>query len=159
MSPRSTLGPHRQAAPSRFHATRLEDCLYWQATDRTTSKRINRLLEAVLRDLLTGIGKPEQSKHVLQGGWSRSTDEEHLLVYPVEGDDSVILQPGIATSTEVPGQAPLTPARAQVGAARPRPTHRHRAGLLSGFVQEAWATLCRASALKTRRCTGWSSFQ
>ena len=35
-----------------------EDYLYWQATDRTTSKWINRLLEAVLRDPLTGIGKP-----------------------------------------------------------------------------------------------------
>jgi toxin YoeB len=69
-----------------------EDYLYWQATDRTTSKRINRLLEAVLRDPLTGIGKPEQLKHVLQGCWSRRIDEEHRLVYLVDGDDVVVLQ-------------------------------------------------------------------
>jgi toxin YoeB len=69
-----------------------EDYLYWQATDRTTSKRINHLLEAVLRDPLTGIGKPEQFKHVLQGCWSRRIDEEHRLVYLLDGDDLVILQ-------------------------------------------------------------------
>jgi len=69
-----------------------EDYLYWQATDRPTSKRINHLLEAVLRDPLTGIGKPEQFKHVLQGCWSRRIDEEHRLVYLLDGDDLVILQ-------------------------------------------------------------------
>ena len=68
-----------------------EDYLYWQATDRTTSKRINWLLESVVRDPLTGIGKPEQLKHVLQGCWSRRIDEEHRLVYLVD-DDVVILQ-------------------------------------------------------------------
>jgi toxin YoeB len=74
-----------------------EDDLYWQdwqATDRTTSKRINRLLEAALRDPLTGIGRPEQLKHVLQGCWSRPIDEENRLVYLVDGDDVVDLQAG-----------------------------------------------------------------
>ena len=39
-----------------------------------------------------GIGKPEQLRHALAGGWSRRIDEEHRLVYLVEGDDIVILQ-------------------------------------------------------------------
>jgi toxin YoeB len=69
-----------------------EDCLYWQATDRITSKRINRRPEAVPRHPLSGIAKPEQLKHVLQGCWSRRIDEEHRLGYLVDGDDVVVLQ-------------------------------------------------------------------
>jgi toxin YoeB len=55
-------------------------------------KRINRLLEDVLRDPTGGIGKPEPLRHVLQGAWSRRIDSEHRLVYLVEGDDIVVLQ-------------------------------------------------------------------
>ncbi|MHB8718255.1 MAG: Txe/YoeB family addiction module toxin [Candidatus Dormibacteria bacterium] len=68
------------------------DHLYWQATDRATVRRINRLLEATLREPLAGIGKPEQLRHVLQGCWSRRIDEEHRLVYLVDRDDVVVLQ-------------------------------------------------------------------
>jgi len=31
-------------------------------------------------------------KHVLQGYWSRRIDEEHRIVYLVDGDDVVVLQ-------------------------------------------------------------------
>lgn len=68
------------------------DHLYWHATDRATVKRINRLLEDVPRDPFTGIGKPEQLRHVLQGCWSRRIDEEHRLVCLVDRDDVVVLQ-------------------------------------------------------------------
>lgn len=68
------------------------DYLYWQATDRATVRRINRLLEAMLREPFAGIGKPEQLRHVLQGCWSRRIDEEHRLVYLVDKDDLVVLQ-------------------------------------------------------------------
>jgi len=69
-----------------------EDCQYWQATDRQTLKRLNRLLDDTLRDPFSGIGKPESLRHVLAGCWSRRIDEEHRLVYLVDGDDLVILQ-------------------------------------------------------------------
>jgi len=69
-----------------------EDYLYWQSTDRTTVKLINRLLQDVIRDPFTGIGKPEQLRHVLQGCWSRRIDDEHRLVYLVEGEDIGVLQ-------------------------------------------------------------------
>ena len=69
-----------------------EDYLHWQATDRATLKRVNRLLEATTRDPFDGIGKPEQLRHALAGAWSRRIDQEHRLVYLVEGDDIVILQ-------------------------------------------------------------------
>jgi len=69
-----------------------EDYTHWLSADRTTLKRINRLIDDVLRDPFDGIGKPEQLKHVLAGAWSRRISEEHRLVYLVDGDDVVILQ-------------------------------------------------------------------
>lgn len=69
-----------------------DDYTYWLATDRTTLKRINRLIDDVLRNPFEGIGKPEQLRHALAGAWSRRIDEEHRLVYLVDGEDVVILQ-------------------------------------------------------------------
>lgn len=69
-----------------------EDYQHWVQTDRATLKRINRLIEDVLRDPFTGIGKPEQLRHALAGAWSRRISEEHRLVYLVDGGDVVILQ-------------------------------------------------------------------
>lgn len=69
-----------------------EDYQHWVQTDRATLKRTNRLINDVLRDPFTGIGKPEQLRHVLSGAWSRRITEEHRLVYLVDGDDVVILQ-------------------------------------------------------------------
>lgn len=69
-----------------------EDYQHWVQTDRATLKRVNRLIDDVLRDPFSGIGKPEQLRHVLSGAWSRRITEEHRLVYLVDGDDVVILQ-------------------------------------------------------------------
>ncbi len=69
-----------------------EDYRHWVQTDRATLKRLNRLIDDVLRDPFAGIGKPEQLRHVLAGAWSRRITEEHRLVYLVDGDDVVILQ-------------------------------------------------------------------
>ena len=69
-----------------------EDYTHWQTADRAMLKRTNRLVEDVLRDPFTGIGKPEQLKHALAGAWSRRINDEHRLVYLVDGDDVVILQ-------------------------------------------------------------------
>lgn len=69
-----------------------EDYLYWQATDRQTSKRLNHLIHDALRQPGAGIGKPEPLRHVLQGCWSRRIDEEHRLAYRVDGDDLAVLQ-------------------------------------------------------------------
>lgn len=69
-----------------------KDYQHWQSTDRAVLKRVNRLLDDVLRDPFVGIGKPEQLRHVLAGCWSRRIDDEHRLVYLVDGDDIVALQ-------------------------------------------------------------------
>jgi len=69
-----------------------EDYTYWFSSDRTTLKRINRLIDDIRRDPFEGIGKPEQLRHALAGAWSRRIDDEHRLVCLVDGDDVVILQ-------------------------------------------------------------------
>ena len=69
-----------------------DDYVHWQSTDRSTLRRINRLLDDVLRDPFEGIGKPEQLRHALAGAWSRRIDEEHRLVYLVDEQDIVVLQ-------------------------------------------------------------------
>jgi toxin YoeB len=69
-----------------------EDYLWWQANDKAMLRRLNRLIEAALREPFEGIGKPEQLQHVLSGCWSRRLDEEHRLVYLVDGEELVVLQ-------------------------------------------------------------------
>jgi toxin YoeB len=69
-----------------------EDYTSWLSTDRAVLKRINRLIDDVLRDSSAGIGKPEPLRHAFAGCWSRRISEEHRLVYLVGGEDIVILQ-------------------------------------------------------------------
>lgn len=62
-----------------------EDDLYWQGQDRKQLRRINQLIQACLREPFTGVGKPEPLRETLSGCWSRRIDDEHRLVYRVEG--------------------------------------------------------------------------
>jgi len=65
--------------------------LYWQEQDKKTLKRINKLIDAILRDPLDGIGKPEVLKENLSGFHSRRIDEANRLVYTVEEKKIVII--------------------------------------------------------------------
>ncbi len=69
-----------------------EDYAYWLSADPASLKRLNRLIDDILRDPFEGIGKPEPLRHALAGLWSRRIGEEHRLVYLVDGDDIVALQ-------------------------------------------------------------------
>jgi toxin YoeB len=60
-----------------------DDYLWWQTQDRKVLKRINLLLQDVLRNGNEGIGKPEPLKHDSAGYWSRRITDEHRLVYRV----------------------------------------------------------------------------
>jgi toxin YoeB len=68
------------------------DYVHWQTADRQLLKRINRLIEDVLRDPYEGIGKPEPLKYALAGAWSRRITDEHRLVYLTTHDEVIILQ-------------------------------------------------------------------
>lgn len=63
-----------------------EDYLYWQKTDKSILKRVNALIHDIQRSPFEGIGKPEPLKHALSGFWSRRINDEHRLVYAVEGE-------------------------------------------------------------------------
>jgi toxin YoeB len=62
-----------------------KDYIYWQAQDKKTLKRINRLLDDIKRnDPFKGVGKPEPLKENLSGFWSRRIDDTNRLVYAVD---------------------------------------------------------------------------
>ncbi|MEB4590936.1 Txe/YoeB family addiction module toxin [Candidatus Thiothrix sp. Deng01] len=73
-----------------FSSKAWEDYVYWQQADRKILKRINELVKAIVRDPFDGIGKPEPLRHGLSGYWSRRINDEHRLVYKVEGEDLLI---------------------------------------------------------------------
>ena len=68
-----------------------KDYLYWQTQDKKTLKRINKLIDATLRDPSEGIGKPEALKENLSGFYSRRIDDMHRLVYAVEEKQIVLI--------------------------------------------------------------------
>ena len=69
-----------------------EDYLYWQFQDKKMLKRINQLLQDIERNEYTGIGKPEPLRGDLSGFWSRRIDDEHRIVYRLNGDRIEIIQ-------------------------------------------------------------------
>ncbi len=62
-----------------------EDYLYWQSIDKKILQRINELIKAIIRSPFDGIGKPEPLKLTLTGKWSRRINDEHRLVYEING--------------------------------------------------------------------------
>ena len=75
-----------------FHARFREDVRYWVETDRAIALRVFDLIEAVMRDPFTGIGKPEPLRYELAGAWSRRLTREHRIVYLVSDDRITFLQ-------------------------------------------------------------------
>lgn len=69
-----------------------EDLRHWVETDRGVALPILHLVEAVLREPFSGIGKPEPLKYILAGCWSRRITQEHRLVYRVSGNRIDFLQ-------------------------------------------------------------------
>jgi toxin YoeB len=73
-------GKQRDAA---FHPEFIEDLRYWVETDRKTAIRAFDIINAILRDPFSGIGKPESLKYIAPGVWSRRLTQEHRIVYLV----------------------------------------------------------------------------
>jgi len=71
-----------------FWAEAWDQYAWWQQNDRKMVKRINALVEDIMRNGHEGIGKPEPLRGDLSGFWSRRIDHEHRLVYRLV-DDSV----------------------------------------------------------------------
>lgn len=77
--------PRREAV---FQPEFLDDLRYWVETDRGVALRALAIVEAVLRDPFTGIGKPEPLKYFAPDVWSRRLTQEHRIVYLV-GEDRI----------------------------------------------------------------------
>ncbi len=69
-----------------------EDLRYWVEADRKVALRAFDVIEAVMRDPFTGIGKPEPLKYLASGAWSRRLTQEHRVVYVVSDDRIDFLQ-------------------------------------------------------------------
>jgi len=69
-----------------------DDLRHWVETDRKVALRAFALIEAIMRDPFSGIGKPEPLKYLAAGMWSRRLTQEHRLVYLVRDDRIDFLQ-------------------------------------------------------------------
>jgi toxin YoeB len=69
-----------------------QDLAYWERKDRRIARRIEQLVEGILSEPFSGIGKPEPLRYELAGYWSRRINKEHRLVYRVEGNTVFIAQ-------------------------------------------------------------------
>jgi toxin YoeB len=75
-----------------FQPEFIEDLRFWVETDRKLALRAFDLIESILRDPFTGIGKPEPLKYMHPGAWSRRLTQEHRIVYLVRGGQIDFLQ-------------------------------------------------------------------
>jgi toxin YoeB len=75
-----------------FSKNAWDDYQHWIQSDKKILKRVNTLIQDIQRSPFSGIGKPEPLKHGLSGYWSRRINDEHRIVYKVEGDSIFIAQ-------------------------------------------------------------------
>ena len=79
-------------SPILFTPTCWDDYHYWQNQDKKTLRRINTLIQSIMRTPFDGEGKPEPLRGDLSGKWSRRIDGQNRIVYEVNKDGIVILQ-------------------------------------------------------------------
>jgi toxin YoeB len=75
-----------------FREQAFEDLQYWVQMDPKLAKRLLRLIEETKRDPFGGAGKPEPLRGELSGWWSKRINQEHRLIYRVEGDRLIVAQ-------------------------------------------------------------------
>ncbi len=90
MAPSNPAG--RKTRDAVFQPEFIEDLRHWVETDRKVALRALNLVDAILRDPFTGIGKPEPLKYLAPGLWSRRLTQEHRIVYRVSNDRIDFLQ-------------------------------------------------------------------
>jgi toxin YoeB len=86
------LGLSKKERNAVFHPEFIEDLRFWVETDRKLALKAFDLIEAILREPFTGIGKPEPLKYLVPGAWSRRLTREHRVVYLVRDNQIDFLQ-------------------------------------------------------------------
>jgi toxin YoeB len=82
----------RKSREAVFHPEFIEDLRHWVKTERRVALRALDIVEAVLLDPFSGIGKPEPLKYLAPNTWSRRLTQEHRIVYLVKNDRVEFLQ-------------------------------------------------------------------
>ena len=67
------------------------DLKFWKRSNPTTINRIAKLIDAIMANPYSGIGKPKPLKYSLDGYWSRRIDSEHRIIYRVSGSTLEII--------------------------------------------------------------------
>ena len=68
----------------------LKDLAFWKKSgNKIIQKRIVLLIEDIIKDPFSGIGKPEALKYELSGKWSRRINNEHRLIYQIIDDEII----------------------------------------------------------------------
>jgi toxin YoeB len=75
-----------------FQPEFIDDLKHWVSIDRKVALRVIALVEAIMRDPFTGIGKPEPLKYLAPGMWPRRVTQEHRIVYLVRDQRIDFLQ-------------------------------------------------------------------
>ncbi len=75
-----------------FHPEFIEDSRYRVKENRKVALRIFDLIEGIMREPFSGIGKPEPLKYLAKGVWSRRITQEHRIVYLISKNRIDFLQ-------------------------------------------------------------------
>ncbi|MDR0367728.1 MAG: Txe/YoeB family addiction module toxin [Bacteroidales bacterium] len=75
-----------------YRDTALEDLEYWK---KSGNKQVQKKIEVLLQDILkhpdSGLGQPEKLKHELAGYSSRRIDKKNRLVYRCTDEKIIVL--------------------------------------------------------------------
>jgi toxin YoeB len=82
----------RKSREAVFHPEFIDDLRHWVKTERRVALRAFDLIEAILAEPFSGIGKPEPLKYLAPNTWSRRLTQEHRIVYLVTDDRVEFLQ-------------------------------------------------------------------
>ena len=69
----------------------VEDLKYWRRNNPAFINRITKLIDAIMANPYSGIGKPKPLKYSLDGYWSRRIDSEHRIIYRITGNTLEII--------------------------------------------------------------------
>lgn len=86
------MGSPSSKRVSVFQREFREDLAWWIETNPRVARRALDMVEAVMRDPFSGVGKPEPLKHLGPNLWSRRLTAEHRIVYLVRDDRIDFLQ-------------------------------------------------------------------
>lgn len=59
---------------------------FWTKNTPLTLTRISVLIESIMANPHTGLGKPKPLRYSLEGYWFRRIDSEHRIVYRIKGE-------------------------------------------------------------------------